>query len=153
MNDTQFVRAFEAGAIAPGAFHHREHLRLAWTYLRESPSTAIACERMGSAIRAFASAAGHPAKYHETLTVFWVRLLAEVRDGAPDGADLQTVLEAHPYLLDKATPHAFYTHELIMSDAARRTWCAPDLRALDAVTLAKDGAHVAGEAHTAPPAR
>src|SRR3954469_24267570 len=99
MNDTQFARAFEAGAIEPGAFHHREHLRLAWTYLCECPSTAMACERMRAAIRAFAKAAGHPGKYHETLTVFWVRLLAEARDGAPADADLQTVLEAHPYLL------------------------------------------------------
>ena len=40
MTDIEFTRRFERGEVRNEDFHHREHLRVAWTYLRETPTTA-----------------------------------------------------------------------------------------------------------------
>ena len=37
MNDRAFIDAFERCALPNGSFHHRDHVRLAWLYLRHLP--------------------------------------------------------------------------------------------------------------------
>lgn len=131
MTDLEFAQCFERGEIRNEDFHHREHLRVAWAFLRDSNSTEEACDRMRAAIRAFASKAGHAKKYHETLTVFWVRLLAEVRKHVDGAKELDSLFPAHAFLLDKDAPLAWYTRTRLYGDDARLTWLAPDLRCLD----------------------
>ena len=89
-------------------FHHADHLQLAIGILREEPSFDAALARMETALRAKAEAAGAPDKYHQTVTVFWMRMVA--------------------WLLDKDLPRAFYSAAALASDAARRGWIEPDLR-------------------------
>lgn len=110
MGDAAFARAFERGEIAPADFHHASHLRLALAYLEESTSVDDAAERMASALRRFATAAGHPEKYHHTITWFWMHMVAR--------------------LLDKNLPLTYYSRERLWSDAARTGWLDPDLRTL-----------------------
>src|SRR5512132_160104 len=98
-SDAEFARRFERGEIRIADFHHREHLRVAWAFLQEARSTDEACDRMRNAIRAFAASVGHARKYHETLTLFWVRLLAEVRKQVDGTQDLASILPAHAFLL------------------------------------------------------
>jgi hypothetical protein len=131
MTDAEFARAFERGEIANRDFHHREHLRLAWTYLAESSSTEHAIARMVAAIQRFAAAAGAADKYHETLTVFWTRRLGLARAALPAGAGLEDALRTDAGLLHKDLPLAYYSRERLFSDEARRTWVQPDLRSLD----------------------
>jgi hypothetical protein len=128
--DCRFVRAFERGEISNLDFHHQDHLRLAWFYLADCGSTDEASARVRTAIRTFASEAGAPYKYHETMTVFWVKTLALVRDRLPAGADLDDALRADSGLLDKDLPLAYYSRERLFSDQARATWVEPDLRSL-----------------------
>jgi hypothetical protein len=80
---------------------------------------------MRAAIRAFAAAAGVPQKYHETITVLWMRLLADVRAQGASG-ELVHVLRAHPALGDKELPLRYYTRERLFSDEARAGWIEPD---------------------------
>ena len=142
--DAAFARAFERGEVGNDGFRHREHLRLAWAYLGETEgasnnpeqntppgcsaqATEAACARVGAAIRAFAQRAGSAQRYHETLTQFWVRMLAAVRSAAcgsacgsaGGSAGLDAVLAAHPWLLDKDLPLAYYTRALLFGDAAQ----------------------------------
>lgn len=131
MKDEAFARAFEEGAITPAQFDHVAHVRVAWIYLQESPSVAEALSRMRDAIRRFAAAAGVPGKYHETITVLWVRLLADVRDAGASG-ELSDVLRAYPALADKDLPLHYYSRARLFSDEARAAWVEPDLRALGA---------------------
>ena len=77
-----FVRAFERGEIANADFRHASHLRLALGYLEESLSVDEAAARMASALRAFATVQGHPEKYHHTITLFWMRMMARLLDNA-----------------------------------------------------------------------
>ncbi len=114
MNDAAFARAFERGEIADTDFHHAAHVRLALAYLEESTSVDEAVERMASSLKRFATALGHPEKYHHTITVFWIRLAAR--------------------LLDKNLPLAYYSRERLWSDAARTGWLEPDLHTIDALT-------------------
>ena len=137
-DDTEFARRFERGEVPNKDFHHREHLRLAWAYLQESATADEACNRMRKAIRGLAESEGHPEKYHETLTVFWVRLLAQVRMHAEAPRDLEGMLESHAHLLDKDAPLAFYSRERLFGGAARIAWQAPDLRPLPSHAPATD---------------
>lgn len=114
MSDAAFARAFERGDIAPADFRHVSHVRLALAYLDESASVDEAAERMASALRRFATRAGHPEKYHHTITLFWMHMVAR--------------------LLDKSLPLTYYSRERLWSDAARTGWLAPDLRSLHDVT-------------------
>ena len=49
------MRAFESGVVPEGGFHHAQHVRVAWNYLREQP-LAAALERFQSRLQAFAQA-------------------------------------------------------------------------------------------------
>ena len=129
MTDEAFARAFEAGAITPPQFDHRAHVRVAWVYLQETGSRDEALDRMRDAIRRFAAAAGAPQKYHETITILWMRLLDEVRAAGASG-ELSDVLRDHPDLADKDLPFQYYSRELLFSDEARAGWVEPDLRVL-----------------------
>ena len=108
-SDAAFARAFDRGEIPPADFHHSAHLRLALAYLDECGSVEEATERMAESLRRFATAAGKAEKYHHTITVFWIRMLAR--------------------LLDKDLPLSYYSAERLWSDEARRTWIEPDLPA------------------------
>jgi len=97
--------------INMAAFDHLAHLRLALDVLGETSSVEEATDRMAAALRQKAADAGHPEKYHHSVTVFWMRMLGR--------------------LTDKDLPLAYYSRERLFSDAARRQWVEPDLRSLD----------------------
>jgi hypothetical protein len=128
MTDEAFARAFDDGSITPAQFDHAGHVRLAWVYLLEAASMDEALSRMRDGIRRFAAAAGVPQKYQETITVLWMRLLAEVRAGGASG-ELSDVLREHTALADKDLPLQYYSRERLFSDDARARWVEPDLRA------------------------
>jgi len=106
-SDRAFIEAFERGDVPASEFHHADHLRLALAYLADSSSVDEAIARMAAALTTFAAAAGVPDKYHHTLTVFWMRMVAR--------------------LLDKDLPLAYYSRERLFSDEARARWIEPDL--------------------------
>ena len=130
MTDEAFARAFETGSVTPAEFDHVAHVRVAWVYLRETASIDEALPRMRDAIRRFAAAAGAAQKYHETITVLWMRLLADVKAGGASG-ELADVLRAHPALADKELPLQYYSRERLFSDEARAAWVEPDRQPLN----------------------
>ena len=125
MTDEQFARAFERGEITPAAFDHRAHVRVAWVYVREGPTFEAATTRMREAIRRFAAAANAAQKYHETITVLWMRLLADAAAHVPP-CELADLLQQRPELADKDLPLKYYSRERLFSDAARAGWVEPD---------------------------
>jgi hypothetical protein len=129
MNDEEFLLAFTAGVLPPAHFHHRDHLRLAWLLNRrlghEAAGIAVA-----AGIRRFAANHGHAAKYHETLSQFWVRLVGHMVRVQPAIADFDAFIAAFPILLDKGLPYRHWHEATMASTAARTTWVEPDLLAL-----------------------
>ena len=74
-------------------------------------------------------------EYHETITLFWVRLLAHARAIASKES-LENVVEANPQLLEKDFPFAYYSRERLFSENARTKWMEPDLKPLSADAIA-----------------
>jgi hypothetical protein len=117
--------AHDEGPYRRQPFDHRQHLKFAWTVLSEVPSTDAA-ELVGAEIRGFA-AVHAPGKYHETLTRFWVSLVAHTRTHDKNAADFDDHLSRFPILLDPAAPKRHYSAAVLQSDVARRSYIPPDV--------------------------
>ena len=129
LTDAEFLRAFEACEFSNESFHHSDHIRLAWIYLQRYPEME-AREHMAGAIRKFAAHHGKSDKYHETITVAWLRLVANAMARMPADTSFQQLTTASPELLDKRMIEKFYSSAALASEAARAFWVEPDLRRL-----------------------
>ena len=126
MTDEEFARAFEDLTLPNSAFHHRDHVRLAWIYLRRHPALE-ALARFTEGLRRFAAFHGHPGLYHETITWAYVLLVQERRqDGARDwpafAAANPDLMAWKPSLLEDR----YYRTETLWSERARRAFVWPD---------------------------
>jgi hypothetical protein len=122
-----FLDAFEAGGIPNAGFRHRDHLLMAWLYLRrDGPEHGT--ESIVAGIRSFAAAKGVPEKYNHTETLFWVKFLAHAMDSCRDVDDFDALLARVPMLLDKRLPLRHWRQETIAG--ARTAWTEPDRQPL-----------------------
>jgi len=129
MTDDEFADAFETCQLPNALFHHRDHLRLAWIYLRRYGS-AEAGARISKSIQRYAAHHGATQKYNETVTLAWLQLVDNAVSRAPTGARFEDALAAFPELLDKSTLGEYYSRAVLDSDAARRIFVQPDLKPL-----------------------
>ena len=123
--DLELLSAFEACTIPNTAFGHREHVRVAWLYLRVAPFEHAAY-RFCTSLRRFAEAHGKPALYHETITWAYLALVNE-RRAAQDHADFDAFAAANADLFDKGAGAlaALYDRDTLGSERARRTFLLP----------------------------
>jgi hypothetical protein len=135
MTDVELTRALERGEVANESFHHLSHLHVAWVYLSESSGVEEAAAKMRNTLQRFAAAAGKSEKYHETITLFWVHLLAGMH-AAGSRESLKQIVRANPRLLEKNFPLVYYSSERLFSDKARSSWVDPDLKPLPADVIA-----------------
>jgi hypothetical protein len=119
LSDEEFRHAFERCVIPNDTFRHRDHLRLAWIYLRESDLSA-AIKRLTESILRYAHSWGAGWKYHETLTQTWARIVAFAIAETPQAATIDELLTVHPHLLDKDLPLRHFSRDLLWSGPARR---------------------------------
>jgi hypothetical protein len=129
-DDRAFLAAFESCALPGEAFHHRDHVRVAWLYLRELPAAA-ALERFASGLRRFAATHGHPGLYHETITWAYLVLIRERMARSADltpGDTFEDFAAAHPDLLTwkPSILDRYYRQETLGSELARRVFLLPD---------------------------
>ena len=116
--------------VYPNAqFHHADHLRLAWHYLRAYGDPA-ASERIGETILRYAASLGHPEKYHATVTLGWMRLVAAALRCTPECAEFAAFLGGHAWLLNRDSLLSFYSRERLSGAEARAGWVEPDLHPL-----------------------
>ena len=127
--DDEFLRAFFALELPNYEFHHRDHLRLAWLAVRRDGGSA-AEEVVTEGIQKFAEHHSHGPAYHDTMTRFWVRLVAHAVSDRPGILDFDEFLAAYPLLLDKNTPLRHWSREAMFAPDARAAWRNPDLVAL-----------------------
>ena len=128
-SDEDFLRAFEDLSFPADLFHHGEHIRVAWVYLK-SGDASRAAERMSEGIRRFANHHGATQKFHHTLTLAWMRLVAAALVETPEGYAFEQFLNAHPQLKDTNLLARYYSKELLETPAAREAWVEPDLQPL-----------------------
>ena len=127
--DAEFLRAFEACEITNEGFRHRDHIRLAYIYVQQHGERE-AQRRIAAGIRKFAAFHGKDAKYHETITIAWARLVSDAMTRLPACASFEELARAAPELLDKQLIERFYSRAILDSDSARTGWMEPDRRPL-----------------------
>ncbi|HEX7312498.1 MAG TPA: hypothetical protein VF297_01015 [Pyrinomonadaceae bacterium] len=129
------VRRFEDCTLPREEWTHAAHLTVAlWHLLQFDWPDAVA--RVRARIKHYNAAHGIPSTptggYHETLTLFWLRVvdtfLCAERNEARALVHLANELAATH---DKGLPLAHYTRELLFSPEARAHWVEPDLKPLE----------------------
>jgi hypothetical protein len=133
MDDAEFLATFEACRWPLERWHHCDHVKLAYLYLRRHPLDEAAA-RLRAGIQAHNAAHAIPESltsgYHETMTQAWLRLVHVIlcEYGPADTAD--AFCDAHPELLEKKTLRLFYSRERFLSAEAKVTFVEPDLAPL-----------------------
>ena len=131
MNDHEFLTAFEACTLPPHAFPHAAHIRMAWLYLR-CDGWELGVQHIREGIQRFAESHGATRKYHETITLFWARVVQYAIDQSPGISDFEAFIATYPHLLDTRIIERHYSRECLWSDAARAAWVEPDVIAMPA---------------------
>ena len=128
----ELVRSFEDATIAHDDWKHAEHLVVALYYLtRHDLDTAYGKMRDGILnllVAGFKVDLTKEMPYHETITLFWMRTVAEF-NASKNGASLLEKANEVAYKWDKDYPLKYYSRELLFSDEARAKFVDPDLRA------------------------
>ena len=123
------VSAFEACSFHPSEFRHYQHLTVALWYVWHFPSDE-ATAKMTTGIRRLAEAYGKMG-YHETITLFWLRIVANFVAEHRQKASLTATAN---FLIDRCDNknliEEFYSAELLATDKAKAEWVEPDLKAL-----------------------
>lgn len=128
MTERELIERFESFAIPNEGFHHRDHIQLAWAYLRSMP-VVDALRRFSDSLKRFAAHHGKTMLYHETITWAYIALIHERMEQRP-GLDWEDfcrlnsdLLTWKPSILDR-----YYQPETLASDLARRVFILPDRR-------------------------
>ena len=129
MNDDDFLRAFLRGWPTEERVGHYEHLRLAWLVIeRHGPEPAA--EIVGDGLRRMAAAQGKAVLYNETMTRFWIRLIAHVRDAKQPLSSIDDAIDRAPFLTDKNLPLRHWSRTAMFGPEGRARWFEPDLAPL-----------------------
>lgn len=120
------IADFEAGAIDAGRFDHRAHLHVGWCYLRQYP-LAEAIARFTAALRALTIRLGAEGKYHETVSWFFMIVIADRMAEAPAG-DWEAFRNANRDLFGNPGDllRRNYSPECLASERARGCFVLPD---------------------------
>ncbi|MFL6263633.1 MAG: hypothetical protein ACJ76Y_28395 [Thermoanaerobaculia bacterium] len=126
MTDDEFVLSFEGCTLPNSAFHHRDHVRLAWIYLRHYPALA-ALTRFTEGLQRFAAFNGHTGLYHETITWAYLFLIHERMVDAPENEAFEAFAARNPDLFawKPSILDRYYDPETLRSERARRVFVLP----------------------------
>jgi len=123
MTDDELLRAFESGELEE--FPHESHVRVAWCYLQREPILdALASFRR--ALRRFAAGKGKADRYHETITVAYMLLIAD-RLFSSRGLSWEEFAARHPDLLQRQPSllTRYYSEAVLASSRAREVFILP----------------------------
>jgi hypothetical protein len=121
------VRAFEGGEVDSQEFDHAAHVRVAWSYLQQFP-TALAIAKLTSALRSLTVRLGVPQKYHETVSWFFMIVIADRLAGTA-GGDWETFRRENCDLFENGSAllKRHYSKARLESTEARQRFLLPDL--------------------------
>src|SRR5262249_43469763 len=128
------IRGFESGELPRPKWTHGAHLTIACWYL-VCYAEPDATRRIREGIQFYNKSQGiittKNGGYHETMTIFWIRLVRHFLSTATLECSLvgliNELVRCYP---DKDLPFEYYTRERLMSWEARTKWIEPDLKEL-----------------------
>jgi hypothetical protein len=125
------IARFLAGTLPREEWTHAAHLAVgAWHVDRFGPDHAI--EQLRTRIRALNDRHGTPntesTGYHHTITVAYVRLIAQFLSRGAPGAGVESRVDEllRGPLADRAFLFRFWSRDVLMSPSARMAWIPPD---------------------------
>ncbi|HYN25925.1 MAG TPA: hypothetical protein VES69_12865 [Pyrinomonadaceae bacterium] len=124
------VEGFESCVTAKDDFTHRSHLTVAVYYLHNAQTEAT--EKMRAGLLRFLDHHGvGRAKFHETLTIFWIRTVSAFLERLDQKLPLLEMTNAVIESLgDSRSVFEYYSEGLLRTDESRNGWVAPDLKDL-----------------------
>ena len=127
MTNEEFIRDFEAATLPGASFHHEQHVRVVWLYLRHY-SLLETLARFSENLKRFAAANGKPNLYHETITWAYAILIHERTKRNPHQQTWPEFVATNPDLFDWKNNilKCFYEDETLRSDLARQVFVFPD---------------------------
>jgi hypothetical protein len=140
IDDTkEMILQFEAGTLPKEEWTHHAHFVMALWYCFHYP-LPHAIQLIKEGIKKYnANSGGHntaDSGYHETITVFYTRLIVNYIFQSNASAHLEALLaelDKQSFLV-KDFPLQYYSRELLMSREARKKWIAPDKRPLACIS-------------------
>ena len=125
-----FLSAFEDGSLPAEEWTHQAHIAMATVYLNRYGASVLPHTR--AAIRNYLLARGRPiGAYHETLTIFWLAIVAETmrqRSSTPLHETVQRNCAA--FGAQSKLHEQYYGFDVFNSPDAHARWIPPDLRPL-----------------------
>jgi hypothetical protein len=122
------VDGFENCTTEKGAFKHSDHLTVAVVFLQDL-TIPQAIDRMRKALHRFI--AHHQIdmqKYNETMTVFWIEVVADTLSKLEDATLVGKCNAIAESLTNSALALEYYSNDLLFSEAAREAFVKPDLK-------------------------
>ena len=122
-----FLDEFEAGAVPSAEWTHQAHIAMATVYLIRYGDSVLSHTR--AALRNHLLSRGKPiGLYHETLTIFWLAVVAEVTQP-------QRALPLHVIVGNNCAAFSgqsklherYYSFDVFNSPEAHARWMPPDL--------------------------
>lgn len=127
MQDEEFIERFENCTLSGADFHHRDHVRVVWLYLRGN-SVLKTLARFSEGLKRFAAANGKPNLYHETITWAYVFLIHERMQRGGSEQNWSEFVDTNPDLFDWKDNilKSYYQDQTLRSERARRIFVLPD---------------------------
>jgi len=127
----QFLSDFETGVYPKQHWTHQAHVVMAAAYLTKL-SREDATQRIRTGIPAYNTAQGgentDTAGYHESLTIFWIHIVARYLESLPEPMTrLDRVRSvAAEFGQQRGLHKDYWSFDVVNSVEARRNWVPPD---------------------------
>lgn len=124
-----FLAAFEDGTLPKARWTHAAHVFTGACYVH-ALGEAAATDKMRLCVSRYNEAVGGKntatSGYHETVTVFWIKLLSALREQArPLGRCAFATHAVSRFGQSRRLHEHFYDFDVIASQEARRRWIPP----------------------------
>ena len=131
----RLVREFEACTLPGEHWTHEAHLTVALWYLMrhaEAEATQLIRERIQRYNLSRGIEMTKDGGYHETITLFYIRVISRYLSGAGEAQTLAALLDGLIAACGARNfPFEYYSRERLLSWEARTHWLEPDLKSLD----------------------
>lgn len=127
MNDEEWMRQFEEATLANESFHHADHVKMGFLYLRKYPLLE-ALDRFCEALKRFARTHGKADRYNETISWAFLLLIHErlVRMGPAQNWNEFAAHNADLVRWNDPILKKYYRAETLGSPLAKQIFLFPD---------------------------
>jgi hypothetical protein len=129
----ELVHQFEICQLPKEKWTHEAHFVMALWYCSHQP-LPLAIQSIKEGIKKYNTSVGgtntDDSGYHETITVFYTKLIIDYLLQVDPGDSFERKLTAflQQSFLAKDFPLRYYTKQVLMSKEARKKWIQPDLQ-------------------------